>query len=925
MGTNFSSKLIFLSVLIFFGIILIPAPAQGDCTCNCLAPCDGHYCEICCAEGWCNLVAHTICLPWQKCEVGIECDENTCWCYFKGCNCCGSCMKAPENPRYYDNPNYPTTPCFPEQSLNPGNIYLPAKLDWDDVEGWKDGWIGEKTGQCLEECAGMGGSKEECCKGCLQYCSCAQKCSWIENPLDRAMCIQSCQVSGGAACEEKCNEIGYGGKPTPVICLPCGGMCDGEPSENCPCVPEYWRNLCKSDCDNKCQQNIKFYQIKITGESRDPEVLREIDVLNKKIEEEADPRRVSEYEAEIERLRKEELEISEYKEFLDKSEFIAYSCLFKSNRNYQWQVRACCSKNEETCGAWSGPWEFTTNAAPEPKLPYDPDWQGPEKIEDLSYEESRKLQWCKIEDPVLYEETTVYGEKNYRPLSYNALIYYLDDDLCHPQLSFGGQCVPDVLSPDKAQGEKLPPDEFTDYYSVFFTKETPYAWKIAACKDTHGFECTDYSQLWRFETGDWPLSVAPVNPLNDNQTPVGLPVLLKWTSEGANSFNYELIGVSSGTTTVANVAFDYPQLALNTVYSWRVQPCSDYEGKECEDTWYGPWLFKTTGQPPQLTYPLGNDIPIPINFDWEDVPGAKSYVFKIQGGELSKEEPTEKSEFLLDYPELKQETDYTWQVKTCAKEGGNACGAYSNPQSFRTFKLKTPAGLKPEDNGEIYTYQPIYNISWEPVAGARFYQFEVSYVGVDPEDPKSEECQGLLGEKIVLSPDDIVSRSSASLPLSCWGDYQWQVKACLDISCQESGDYSSLQTFNFVAKEAPPETRGWGLVPCGRTTDDPSTTWRDETERCQVKHIFIMFFLVIDFLLWKVIPLILVLLVLASGVIFYFSAKLEAPTPLAKVKSLWKAAGIGLAIIFFAWTIVSFFLTLFGYQVGIFGPWWQIF
>jgi len=50
---------------------------------------------------------------------------------------------------------------------------------------------------------------------------------------------------------------------------------------------------------------------------------------------------------------------------------------------------------------------------------------------------------------------------------------------------------------------------------------------------------------------------------------------------------------------------------------------------------------------------------------------------------------------------------------------------------------------------------------------------------------------------------------------------------------------------------------------------------------------------------------------------------MEALSPVAKVKSLWKAAGIGLAIIFFAWTIVSFLLTLFGYQVGIFGLWYE--
>jgi hypothetical protein len=623
----------------------------------------------------------------------------------------------------------------------------------------------------------------------------------------------------------------------------------------------------------------------------------------------------------------EEEEVLVDEKVLDKSEYNILeehgSCFLKPNRTYEWQVRGCCDAGGESCGAWSGPWKFTTNAAPEPKLPYDPDWNGPERIEEISEEEAEKLVWCEIDDPVLYEEITVFGEKYYRPLSYNTLIYYLEEDLCHPQLSVGEQCIPNLLSPDERLGEKLPPDEFNDYYKIFFTKETPYAWKIAACKDSHGFDCTDYSQLWKFETGDWSLSATLVAPPDDDQTPIGLPAVLRWTSGGANSFNYEVVGVESDMVETANVTLDYPQLNLNTVYSWRVQPCLDYEAEECEDTWFGPWSFKTTGQPPQLNYPKEDNIPLPVRFEWEPVGGARSYVFKINGPGLSIEEPTEKAEFSLDYPDLKQETTYIWQVKTCARGEGNVCGQYSSPQSFRTFKLDQPTELAPENSGEIYTYQPLYNISWQPVQGARFYQYEVTFTSADPEDPKTAQCQPLLGQKIVSDPENIVPRPSASLPLACWGDYQWQVRACLDEQCQDSGDFSSGQSFSFVAMEAPPG-EGFGLVPCGRSTYNPDTPW-DETEKCQIKHLFIMLFILIDFFLWKVIPWVLVLLAVASGVIFYFSAKMEAPDPLAKVKSLWRSAGIGLIIIFSAWFIISLFLTIFGYQVGVFGQWWQIF
>ncbi len=1066
-----------------------------------------------------------------------------CNCSFTGGPCCGSCLGTPENPRYYDNPDYPANPFNPTESISSENVSLPIRLDWDDVEGWKDGWIDEEAAICFKECRS---SPEECATRCLKTC--------LSEYTERGELIKK------GVCEERCEKIGK----EPSVCLSCGGACDKEPTPfNCKyptgapmyCQAGSWRSKCLADCQESCKDTVNFYQIKIEGDEkslRDPEALRKIDVLKKKIEEETDSPKIREYENEIERIRREELEITEYKEFLDRSEFIPPSpCFFKSNQTYQWQIRACCSKDEKGCGSdtitsslalayggdpiskggcgpWSEKWEFTTNPAPEPKWPYnfkwlepdeypidpekypfsevrydwfgDPDWGHPEKREDVPYEGSRKLEWCEIEDSTLYEETTVYQEKYYKPLSYNILLYYSEDDLCHPQLSFGGQCVPKLLSPDEAKREKLPPDELDDSYSTFFTKKTPYAWQVSACKDAYGLDCSDYSQLWKFSTGDWVLEASLVGPPNDSQTSIGLPALLKWTSRGANSFNYELIGVSSGTTTVANVAFDYPQLALNTVYSWRVQPCLGYEGKECEDAWYGPWFFKTTGQPPGLVHPSPNatDVPISINFDWEDVPGAKSYIFKIQGGELSKEEPTEKSEFLLDYPDLRQETDYTWQVKTCARREGEVCGNYSSPQSFKTFKLALATNPSPRNGAAVSTAET-HRFSWDGILGARYYQFQIDYNQRSKQEIR-KECIEKEGESII----EIVTTNSILYQLACNGLYQWQVRACLDKDCQETGSWSELWAVNMfspkpvqeilkeifideispqvfekipetaakrvaeivsektleilttypeekwltaaavtpevpetileevlneeiedlqeianevgkrvaekvlqVTQEIPqallfamltkiaeiplledtleifekgmeetwqaesqkavnkaevmpelpeevlshvlasmaeeiteevlkmlsakiPETQAkikiaeQGLIPCGRTVNIDNTPW-DETERCQIKHIFIMLFSLVDFFLWKLIPLILVLLAVASGVIFYFSAKLEAATPIAKAKSVWRAAGIGLAIIFFAWTIVSFFLTLFGYQVGIFGHWWQIF
>jgi len=598
---------------------------------------------------------------------------------------------------------------------------------------------------------------------------------------------------------------------------------------------------------------------------------------------------------------------------LSKSEFIPGSCTLKSNATYPWQVKACCSADGQNCGPESN-WSFTTSLAPEPVSPADPDWNGKGKTEELSYEESRKLQWCKIEDPDYYEETIWVSEKYYRPLSYKLLIYYGTKDLCHPLLALLGRCSPIVLSPDTAKGERLPPDEFWDEHSAYFTKKTSYAWKVAACKDAYGEECSNYSQLWRFATADWRLSVKLDLPANDKETPIGLPVVLKWISPSANSFNYKVKGVASGQTKIDNISFDYPQLSPDTVYSWEVQPCWDYEAQDCEDTWYGPWYFKTTGKAPQLNYPVGDNIPIPIKFKWDPVGGAKSYVIKIWGGELDIEKPVEKPEFSLDYPDLKQEANYSWQVKTCAREGGEACGDYSTPQTFATFRLSAPTEPSPVNGGQLSAGTKIF--SWANVKGAKAYQYQIKYLSL-AEKEVDETCPPLVGKNLFEKPKTILGNSDF-VELKCLGQYQWQVAACLDKDCQEVGEWSNW-TFSLVE---PGEIKKGGLVPCGQAYDNPDTPW-NERESCQIKHFFLLIKIILDFIFTRVIPFGLVLLTLATGAMFYLSLGGKV-IPIMRIKRMWKYAIIGLLLVFFAWTLVNLILKLVGFNIGIFGHWYQI-
>ena len=857
------------------------------------------------------------CQSWQKPIRDGSCDDPNCgeWCFAKPeCKCCGDCIEAPQNPQYYQSPFYDIA------QPSADNVYLPVRLDWDDVPGWWEGWGG-----------GIGRNCESGGKICYDSSS-AGRVDWDA--------YHTCEDAGITSCMQKVEEK----YPN----YTCWGEVQGFYLE---CLRNYKKKNCEKEyttdeegCTLSCPalENeetcyppsafVQSYVIQINGDLRDCGALKDIAKLEGQIEASTDPAEKNRLKDEIETIRETRLNISSYTEVLESSEFIPpCSCMFRSNRTYDWQVKACCSPNGTNCGPWSN-WQFTTSPAPEPKSPYDPDWAGDKKLENVSFEKSRKLKWCEIEDPKYYEETAILDKEFYKPLSYKISIYYWDKDkkeyLCHPLLSVNGKCPPFILSPDFALGERLPADEFWDkeLREAYFTKKTSYAWKAAACKDAYGEDCSDYSQLWKFETADWDVGIWVNSPANDSTTPIGLPVLLKWSAAGANSFNYKILKggatVKKGWTRLSDLLLSYGNpLELDTVYGWQVQPCWDYEAKDCQDDWGGPWYFRTTGVPPELKKPTGSNIIIPAEFTWKEVAGAKSYVFQIQGGGESLTKTVPKPPLTLVYPELKQETQYTWQVKTCAQPQGSICGSPASA-TFTTFKLGVPANPNPGDGGEIYTYKPRF--SWKSVEGAKSYQYTVTLTKLDPEDPK-KECADLVGEKII--DEAVTTRTSASLPLTCWGEYQWQVKACLDKNCQETGDDSPLWTFNLIAGGAP--TGGWallpqGLVPCGLPSQNPSRPWVDETEPCQIKHIFILLFIVMDFLFVKVVPLVLILLALASGVIFYFSLKMGASSPVAKVKSLWKAAGIGLLLILFAWTITSFFLTLFDYQVGIFGPWWQI-
>jgi len=104
-----------------------------------------------------------------------------------------------------------------------------------------------------------------------------------------------------------------------------------------------------------------------------------------------------------------------------------------------------------------------------------------------------------------------------------------------------------------------------------------------------------------------------------------------------------------------------------------------------------------------------------------------------------------------------------------------------------------------------------------------------------------------------------------------------------------------------------------GLVPCGGPGEDV----------CTLCHFFVMLDNIIDFLLFRVVPVLGALMIAIGGVMYIISQ--GKPEMLSRVKNLFTAIIIGLVIIYGAWLIVNLFLTTIGVAewTGL-GTWWEI-
>jgi len=98
-----------------------------------------------------------------------------------------------------------------------------------------------------------------------------------------------------------------------------------------------------------------------------------------------------------------------------------------------------------------------------------------------------------------------------------------------------------------------------------------------------------------------------------------------------------------------------------------------------------------------------------------------------------------------------------------------------------------------------------------------------------------------------------------------------------------------------------------GLVPCGRT-DSGATA--EERQPCTFCHLFVMIDRVLDFLLFKIVPVLAALMIAIGGFMYIFA--FGKPEMISQAKRLFTAIAIGLLIIYGAWVLINTFFAMIG-------------
>lgn len=639
-----------------------------------------------------------------------------------------------------------------------------------------------------------------------------------------------------------------------------------------------------------------------------------------------------------------------------------YSHILQSDTIYSWQARACLdSLSESSCGPFSSSWSFKTNWAPQPISPQ------PDSTSNVA--------------PIVFQWSENPEAKSYVLYFLNkkaaiAEIFLKRKDLWSFWCCTSRMC-PSQIPLDPNETEPQPTATEAAFDVGIFTRESDYMWAVSACMQENCSQCgkkcgekdvpvgeegdpgvcreLSSEGVQTFKTGNLPLSVPTLKqPVYRAGPPEEIPTVnlyykLNWLRvPGAMFYKCEIRDAETGKLMISKDDFygddimfkledvwpSQVTFELNKTYTWRITSCwmgeswySDYV-KKCKDStsepdkWSETWKFKTTGAPPTNLSPYNgeSDVQIPVKFNWADVPGAMSYRYQFssnsnfsdpKGGLLSV------SEISVDYPRVNQKSNYWWRVKSCADSSGDICGNWSNVNAFTTLTLKAPTVFYPGNNGNLLTSDR--NLRWDPAPSAKFYQYTVDYDSNNPpaEEQNQTDCKNMAGTKV--KDLTIISSNVAYISYDCLGKYVFHVKSCLDKDCNEPSDDMTITTFNLVQDEEAAKEKS--IVPCGRYYDNPDTPW-NERDTCQLEHVFILINNILDFILWKVGLIAIVVLAIITAITFYFS--IGSTQALITVKSMLRNAGIGYLIMFLAWGVINLIIIIFGYKTATFGEWWRL-
>lgn len=130
----------------------------------------------------------------------------------------------------------------------------------------------------------------------------------------------------------------------------------------------------------------------------------------------------------------------------------------------------------------------------------------------------------------------------------------------------------------------------------------------------------------------------------------------------------------------------------------------------------------------------------------------------------------------------------------------------------------------------------------------------------------------------------------------------------LIITCMRKTVFCLL-FFSFVL--APALTLSAGLVPCGGPNEPV----------CQLCHFFVMLRRIYDFVVYKLVPIVAVLMVVIGGFMYIIAFTGTEPQMLEKAHSLLKYVAFGLLIVYGAHLFITALLTVLGWR---WGNWWQI-